>query len=93
MRVPFTRFRFGLNSVIGLAPGAGDAVLALFSLYIVWEARRLGLPNVILGRMLLNVAIEAVLGAMPILGDLLDVVFKANLRNLALIEAYLVTVS
>ncbi len=86
--VPFTRFRFGLNSLIGLAPAAGDAVLAALSLYIVNEARHLGVPGPVLARMLGNVAIETVAGSVPILGDLFDVAFKANLRNLALIEAH-----
>ena len=83
--LPFTRFRFGLNSLIGLAPAAGDAVLAAISLYIVNE----GVPGPLLGRMLGNVAIEAVAGSVPILGDLFDVAFKANLRNLAIIEEHL----
>lgn len=87
-RVPGTRFRFGLNSVIGFAPGAGDALLTLISLYIVWEAVRLGLPRRKLVRMLANVAIEAGLGAFPVLGDLLDVVWKANLRNVAIIDEH-----
>lgn len=87
--IPFTRFRFGLNSLIGLTPAAGDAVLAVISLYIVNEARLLGVPAPLLGRMMRNVAIETVAGAVPILGDLFDVAFKANLRNLAIIEAHL----
>jgi len=87
-RVPGTRFRFGLNSLLGLAPGAGDAVLALISLYIVYEAMRLGVPRAKLARMLVNVAVEAGLGATPLLGDLLDVVWKANLRNLDIIDEH-----
>ena len=87
--IPFTRVRFGLNSVIGLTPAAGDAVLAAISLYIVNEARHLGVPAPVLARMLRNVAIEAAGGAVPILGNLFDVAFKANLRNLALIEEHL----
>jgi hypothetical protein len=92
-RVPGTRFRFGLNSVIGLAPGAGDAVLTLISLYIVWEAARLGLPRRKIPRMLINVGIEAGLGAFPVVGDLLDVVWKANLRNVAIIDEHFGTIS
>ncbi len=87
-RVPGTRFRFGLNSVIGLAPGAGDVVLAVISLYIVYQAKSLGLPKIKIARMLLNVAIEAVLGAVPFLGDLFDVVWKANLRNIDIIDEH-----
>jgi hypothetical protein len=87
-RVPGTRFRFGLNSVIGLAPGAGDALLTLISLYIVFEAVRLGLPRRKIFRMLANVGVEATLGALPLLGDLFDVMWKANLRNVAIIDQH-----
>ena len=88
-RLPGTRFRFGLNSVIGLVPGGGDVVLAGLSLLIVWEAHRLGVPRAVLARMVANVGIEAVGGAVPLLGDAFDMVFKANLRNVALVEEYL----
>ena len=87
-RVPGTRFRFGLNSVIGLAPGAGDALLTLISLYIVFEAVRLGLPRRRIFRMLANVGVEATLGALPLLGDLFDVMWKTNLRNVAIIDQH-----
>ena len=87
-RLPGTRFRFGFNSLIGLTPAAGDAVLAAISLYIVNEARLLGLPGHKLGRMLANVAVETVAGAVPVLGDLFDMGFKANLRNLAIVEEH-----
>ena len=87
--LPGTRFRFGLNSLLGLAPAVGDALLGLVSLYIVWEARQLGAPGALLGRMLANVAIEVVGGAVPLVGDVFDVVFKANLRNIALLEDWL----
>jgi hypothetical protein len=87
-RLPGTRFRFGLNSVIGLTPAAGDALLTAISLYIVYEARQLGVPKLKLARMLKNVAIEAAAGAVPVLGDLFDVAFKANLRNLAILEEH-----
>ncbi len=88
-RLPFTRFRFGLNSLIGLTPAAGDVFLAAVSLYIVNEARLLGVPTPLLVTMIRNVAIEAIGGAVPIVGDLFDVAFKANLRNLAIIEQHL----
>ncbi|MGI3777167.1 MAG: DUF4112 domain-containing protein [Janthinobacterium lividum] len=87
-RIPGTRFRFGINSLIGLAPGVGDAVLAGISLWIVWEVRALGVPSHKLARMLGNVGIEAAMGAIPLLGDAMDVVFKANLRNLAIVEEH-----
>ena len=88
-RVPGTRFRFGLNGLIGLAPGAGDALLALVSLYIVWQASLLGVPRNKLLRMLGNVAVEAAAGSVPVLGDLFDMGYRANLRNLAIVEKHL----
>lgn len=87
--IPGTRFRFGLNSLIGLAPVAGDVVMGLISLYLVWEARQMGAPTGLQARMLGNVAIEVVGGSVPILGDLFDMAFKANLRNLALLEEWM----
>jgi hypothetical protein len=87
--IPGTRFRFGLNSIIGLAPGAGDAVLGLLSLYIIYEAARLGVPRAVLGRMLGNVAIEVVGGSVPILGDVFDMALKANVRNIRILERHL----
>ena len=88
-RVPGTRLRFGLDSIIGLAPVAGDAVMTMISLYIVVEAARLGLPRHKIRRMLANVAIEAVVGSVPLLGDIFDTIWKANLRNIAIIDAHL----
>jgi hypothetical protein len=87
--LPGTRFRFGINSLFGLLPVSGDLLLGLVSLYVVWEARAMGAPPVLLGRMLANIAIEVVGGALPIIGDLFDMAFKANLRNLALLEEFL----
>ncbi len=88
-RIPGLRFRFGLNSLIGLVPGGGDAVLGVVSLYIVYEAHRLGLPRAKLMQMLGNVALEVGVGSIPILGDLFDMTLKANLRNIAILERHL----
>ena len=88
-RIPGTKFRFGLNSVIGATPAAGDVVLAGISLYIVNEARKLGLPKEKIARMLANIGVEAAAGAVPLLGTLFDMGFKANLRNIAIIEEHL----
>jgi hypothetical protein len=84
--LPGTRFRFGLNSVIGLLPVGGDAVLGALSLYIIYEAAQLGLPRHKLLRMVANVGIEVIGGSVPILGDLFDMALKANLRNLRIIN-------
>ena len=85
-RIPGTRFRFGLNSVVGLAPGAGDALLGLVSLYIVHQAYVMGLPGPKLARMVANVAVEVVGGSVPVLGDVFDMALKANLRNIRIVE-------
>ncbi len=86
--LPGTRFRFGLNSLIGLAPGAGDTILGLISLYIVYEAHRLGVPRAKIAAMIGNVVVEVAAGSVPILGDLFDVALKANLRNIRIVEEH-----
>ena len=88
-RVPGTRFRFGIDGIVGLAPGIGDTLMGVASLYIVWEAHKLGLPPGKLARMALNVGIETMAGSVPIAGDLFDAAFKANLRNIGIIEEHL----
>jgi hypothetical protein len=82
-------FRFGLAWFIGLIPGIGDVTDALISLYIVNRALQLGIPRVGVARMVFNVGIEGLLGAAPFIGDLFDVVFKANRRNYILLNSYL----
>lgn len=89
IRVPGTRRRFGLDAVIGLLPGVGDGVGAILSSYIIVEAARMGAPRATLLRMAGNVGIEALAGVVPLLGDLFDAAWKANLRNLALLEDHL----
>ncbi len=86
--LPGTRFRFGLNSIVGLLPVGGDLVLGGISMYIVYEAAQLGVPRAVLARMVANVAMEVAGGSVPILGDLFDMALKANLRNIALIEKH-----
>ncbi|MCU1330349.1 MAG: hypothetical protein JWN34_5719 [Bryobacterales bacterium] len=82
-------FRYGLDGIIGLIPGLGDLVGALLSLYIVFRAWQLGIPKVTITRMVLNIGIEAGVGAVPIIGDLFDFVFKANRRNYELVRDHL----
>ncbi|NHN86204.1 DUF4112 domain-containing protein [Acetobacter musti] len=89
IQLPGTKFRFGLDAVIGLVPAGGTVIMTLVSLWIVWEARKLGAPAPLLLRMLVNVAIEAAIDFIPVAGDLIDAAFKANLRNVALLEDYL----
>ena len=82
-------FRVGLDAVIGLAPGIGDAAGAVLSAYILAQAARMGVPRAVLLRMAANVGIEAVVGAIPFVGDLFDAGWKANARNVALINTHL----
>lgn len=80
--------RVGADAIIGLAPGIGDAVTTAISAYFVYEARRLGLPKHKLARMIGNLAVDGLIGAIPVFGDFFDVAFKANMRNLAIIEEH-----
>jgi hypothetical protein len=84
--VPGTRYRFGLDAVIGLVPFIGDAVGALFSISIIFQAGRLGASKATLARMIANVGLDTLIGEIPLLGDLFDVGFKSNTKNLALLE-------
>jgi len=84
--IPGTKVRVGLDPVLGLVPVAGDAISALLSLYIIVEAARLGATKKILGLMLLNVAADFVVGSIPLAGDVADVLMKANVRNLKLMN-------
>jgi hypothetical protein len=85
IRIPGTGIRFGADSVFGLVPVIGDAGGALVGLYIVNEARRMGVPVNKLVQMLGNIAADTLLGSVPVAGDLFDVFFKSNRRNLDLI--------
>jgi uncharacterized protein DUF4112 len=87
--VPGTDIRFGLDALIGLVPGIGDAVTTLISLFIVNEARALGAPRLLIARMVANVAVDGLVGAVPLVGDVFDVAFRANRRNLALLRDHL----
>ncbi len=82
-------FRFGLSGFIGLIPGIGDIIDALISLYIIYRAIQLGIPRLAIARMLVNIGIEAVAGSVPVIGDLFDIAFKANLRNYHLLNSHL----
>ena len=85
--VPGTDYRIGLDPLIGLVPGVGDVPTSVASAYIVAQAAALGVPRATLARMLLVVAVDSVVGSLPIVGDLFDAVWKANSRNLALLES------
>lgn len=87
--IPLIRKRIGLDALVGLLPVAGDAVTGLMGLYLVWEARNLGLPRWKLVRMAANVGIDTLVGAVPVLGDLFDLAFSSNTRNLRIIRRHL----
>lgn len=87
--IPGIGYRVGLDPLIGLLPGAGDLTTGLMSIYIVFEAARFGVPAATLGRMGLNILVELLLGAVPMVGDLFDVVWKANARNVDLLERHI----
>jgi hypothetical protein len=87
--IPGTNIRFGVDALIGLVPGIGDAITTVMSLYIVSEARALGAPPLLIARMLANVALDGFVGAVPLVGDAFDVAFRANRRNMALLLDHL----
>jgi hypothetical protein len=88
-RVPGTRWRFGLDAIIGLIPGAGDIATALVGSYGLVVAFQNGAPASIQLRMLMNLLVDAALGAIPFAGDLFDFAFKAHTRNQRLLQRWL----
>ena len=90
-RVPGTQWRFGLDALIGLIPGLGDIIGSLVGAYSLWIARQLGAPGAIQARMVLNLAIDGIVGLVPLFGDLFDFAFKAHSRNQALLAQWLRT--
>jgi len=89
LRIPGTRLRIGLDPILGLIPGGGDAAMAAVSLAIVLRARQLGAPPGLVAAMLGNVALDFVVGLVPVAGDLLDAGIKCNRRNVVLLRRHL----
>ena len=87
--VPVLGRRIGLDAVLGLVPVAGDAITAVLGLYLVWEARNLGMPRWQLWRMAGNVGIDTLVGAVPVAGDLFDLLYRSNTKNLKIIRKHL----
>jgi hypothetical protein len=87
-RVPGTGIRFGWDPIVGLVPGVGDVATASFAVTILYHAYRLGVPGVVLLRMMLNVLIDLAAGLVPFVGDVADVAWKSNSRNVALLERH-----
>lgn len=86
--VPGTPVRFGLDPVIGLVPIVGDAVAAIVGIWVIAEATRFGIPRIVVARMSVNLLVDLAVGAVPILGDLFDLAFRSNARNLALFRRH-----
>ena len=87
--VPVLGRRIGLDAILGLVPVAGDAITAVLGLYLVWEARNLGMPRWQLWRMAGNVGIDTLVGAVPVAGDLFDLLYRSNTKNLKIIRKHL----
>lgn len=87
--IPGTKFRVGLDPILGLLPGGGDTVTGALGAYIIVEAARMGLPRKVIGEMVGNIVFDSFVGTIPVVGDLFDVTWKANVKNLALLEKHL----
>ena len=87
--LPGTNIRVGLDVLIGMVPVAGDVVSGVISSYMIWEARQLGAPKWLIARMMANTLLDTTVGAIPILGDAFDVMFRANMKNMALLRRHM----
>ena len=87
--IPGTKIPFGLDSIIGLVPVLGDLITAAMGAYIVWEARNLGMSKWQLIRMTANVGIDTAIGAIPLVGDAFDLIWRSNTKNLRIIKKHL----
>ncbi len=85
IKIPGTKIRFGADSIVGLVPGAGDLATMCVSIFVLVEAAKLGLPRATLLKMAGNIAIDTGIGAIPIVGDIFDMFFKSNTKNLNLV--------
>ncbi|MEG4281765.1 DUF4112 domain-containing protein [Microcoleus sp. A006_D1] len=87
--IPGTRYRIGLDPILGLIPGGGDLVGSIFAGYVVFKSAQLGVPQETLIKMAANIVFDTVAGTVPVAGDLLDVTWKANVKNMELLDAHL----
>lgn len=88
-KIPGTEVTMGLDALIGIIPVAGDLLASMVSSYMIWEARQLGASRWLLARMVANTALDTVLGSVPVVGDAFDVLFRANVKNMALLRRHL----
>jgi hypothetical protein len=89
IEIPGTKVRFGLDAIMGLVPVLGDLLSQLISSYIIWEARQLGVSHFTMARMIWNSTVDTFVGMVPVAGDAFDVMFRSNMKNLALLKAHL----
>ena len=87
--IPGVNYPIGLDSIVGLVPIVGDLVTAAMGAYMIWEAKNIGLPKWKLYRMAGNVAFDTALGAVPLVGDAFDLLFRSNTRNLKIVKKHL----
>ena len=87
-QIPGTNIRMGVDAFLGLLPGIGDAISATISSYLIWEAKQMGVSNLVLARMAGNVAIDTAIGTIPFAGDIFDVAYRANMKNIALLKKH-----
>ena len=87
--IPGTKFRIGLDPILGLIPGAGDVIATAFSAYIIFLAAHFRIPRADLNKMIFNITLEAIVGTIPLIGDIFDAFYKSNMRNLAILETHL----
>ena len=87
--IPGTKYRFGLDPILGLIPGGGDTIAGALGAYIIIEAARMGIPRKVVWKMVGNILFDSLVGTVPALGDLFDVAWKANVRNMTLLESNL----
>ena len=88
VKLPFIPIRIGLDSIVGLIPGAGDALMLFVSLRIVWLGKSLGMPKALIAQMVKNSAIDFGLGFIPFVGDIVDIFYKANQKNVRIMERW-----
>lgn len=87
--IPGTNWRFGLDGLVGLIPGIGDAATSAIALWILWEGYQLGASKATLAQMAGNIAVDFAVGTIPVAGDIFDVAFKSNRRNVTLLRRHL----
>ena len=87
--LPGTNIRLGLDAIIGLVPVAGDVVSGLVSSYLIWEGRQVGVPRWLIAWMMANTFLDTTLGVIPLVGDAFDLMFRANMKNMALLRRHM----